>query len=77
MNPWRKDKIKIEIGTEVIDYPDINPEYCKTGFSVDCDYGGLSRIEGVHTIQQLEDLFSDIIIDLQSTMDEYNTSNKR
>ena len=73
MNPWKKDKIKVEIGTKIVDYTYM-PEgrLNRIGFGVDCDYGGHSRIEGLHTISQLEDLFSDIIIDLKATLDEYN-----
>jgi len=69
MIPWEKDHIKIQIGTEVIDCPGAGAN--RRGFGLDCDYGGLSRKVGIHTVQELEDLFSDIIVDLGATLKRY------
>lgn len=68
-----KGKIVIEIEPKVVDYTDMPECEGRIGFPTNVRYGGFryGSVEGIHTIQQLEDLFSDIIIDLQATLDEY------
>jgi len=63
-------KVVIEIDKKVIAY--ITQEYERIGFPTKIvDISG-SRREGLHSIQQLEDYFEDLIIDLRSIMSLYN-----
>jgi len=60
----------IEIDKQVIAY--IGREYERIGFPTKIVDTSGSRREGIHSIQQLEDYFEDLIIDLRSMMSKYN-----